>query len=357
MGLGRYIGWIALAVLAGGALAYAAQASAPTNAGMAGAIAGKPAAHAAGQGPTGLPRCENPDRAERDWGALVGETKLIPDGPTNTPTNGQVEAIQRFLLSDAYRGWCHDFSPHTDDKRMTGPFIGDMAYGTHSRVTVFYSKGVIDWMQRGRKGAIPDGAMIIKAMYATPAYVPKGEKPPIAGYAVMIRAAKASRDGWLWLLYYVPGNQSYHFEYLTSQYGASFCLSCHAQTSGDDMTFSDLSNLNGHNQVTYVEIGEKDQPADAAHPGAPPIPPSSRFLRDQRTLLGSLIYQPLALPLWQRQLGHSEDAGEPGAGARDAEPHAVGADAQGPHRRSPRAQARGRGPAEVRRQRRLRRLP
>ena len=177
---------------------------------------------------------------------------------------------------------------------MTGPFIDDKAYGTHSRVTVYYSNDVMKWLRQGRKGAIADGAVIIKVMYATPGYVPTGTPQPIAGWAVMVRSAKASKDGWLWLLYYVPGNQSYRFEYLTAQYGASFCLSCHAQTTGVDMTFADLSNITGKEQVTYVELGEEVHDVDAAHPAAPPVPAKDSPLRDQRTLLSTLIYQQLS---------------------------------------------------------------
>ena len=276
MDLGRYIGWIALVALASCALfTHAAEPKRPP-----------------------LPMCSNPDGAESRWRSLIANTHLVPDAPTSTPNNAQVKAVQIFLLSGGYQGWCHDYSPRTQNKRITGPYIGGKAYGTHSRVTVYYSKAMIAWLQQGRRGAIPDGAAIIKTMYATPAYVPKGAEQPIAGYAVMVRSAKASYDGWLWLLYYVPGNQSYRFEYLTSQYGASFCLSCHAQTSGDDMTFSDLSNLTGHDQATYVEIGDEVLASDATHPAAPPIPPPTAPLRDQRTLLGALIYRPLAAPLW-----------------------------------------------------------
>lgn len=250
-----------------------------------------------------LPKCQAPDRSEAVWRTLVTDTHLIPEGPTSAPADSQVAAIQRFLLARQYEGWCHDFNARTQDKRITGPFIGGQAFGTHSRVTVFYSNGIVEWLKRGRRGTIPDGAMIVKTMYATPSFVGAGETQPIAGYAVMVRSAKASHDGWLWVLYYVPGNQSYHFEYLTAQYGASFCLSCHAQTSGDDMTFADLSNLTGHSQVTYVEIGEEDHPTDPGHLGAPPTPPAQVYLRGQRTLLNALIYQPLSPPLWH---GNSE---------------------------------------------------
>ena len=293
---GRFIG---LAVLAAVACAYAAHGALSPQAAPATAAVTKatsPAGSAA-RWPD-LKTCRDPDRAETDWRALVADTHLVPDVPTNTPSDGQIKAVQRFLLGGHYAGWCHDSNPATDDKRMTGPFIGDKGYGTHSRVTVFYSNDIIDWMERGRKGAIPDGATIVKTMYATPSYGPFGEKPPIAGYAVMVRSAKASHDGWLWLLYFVPGNQSYHIEYLTAQYGASFCLSCHAQTSGDDMTFADLSNITGQRQVTYVEIGEKDHPADATHPGAPPIPAENAYTRDQRKLLADLLYRPLSAPLF-----------------------------------------------------------
>jgi hypothetical protein len=289
---------IAVIVLASCACAVAAQSlrsgGAPASGAREAQTASRPVVKA--KWPD-LPRCQNPDLSETTWRALVADTHLVPDAPASLPTDAQVRSIQGFLLKGHYEGWCHDFNASAEDKRTTGPFINGMAYGTHSRVTVFYSNEIVDWLKRGRKGAIPDGAVIVKTMYSTPAYVPAGQVQPIAGYAVMVRSAKASHDGWLWLLYFVPANQSYHFEYLTAQYGASFCLSCHAQTTGDDMTFADLSNLTGHAQTTYVEIGALVLPTDATHPAAPPIPVEPTYLRTQRKLLGDLIYQPLSPPL------------------------------------------------------------
>ena len=215
---------IALIVLASCACAVAAQSLQSAGAPASGASAAKTASRPVVKAKwPDLPRCQNPEQSETTWRALVADNHLVPDGPASLPTDAQVRSIQSFLLKGQYGGWCHDFNASAEDKRTTGPFINGMAYGTHSRVTVFYSNEIVDWLKRGRKGAIPDGAVIVKTMYSTPAYVPTGQAQPIAGYAVMVRSAKASHDGWLWLLYFVPGNQSYHFEYLTAQYGASFC--------------------------------------------------------------------------------------------------------------------------------------
>ena len=63
------------------------------------------------------------------------------------------------------------------DKRLrdTGPFLDGKYYGTHPAVRVYYSPEVVQWLDGGRKGTIPDGAMIIKEQYPAPAVRHEGK--------------------------------------------------------------------------------------------------------------------------------------------------------------------------------------
>ncbi|WP_162497485.1 cytochrome P460 family protein, partial [Roseovarius dicentrarchi] len=57
------------------------------------------------------------------------------------------------------------------DKRWrdTGPFVMGTSYGIHPAVRIYYGPQVIDWLEGGRQGDIPDGAMVVKEMATPPA--------------------------------------------------------------------------------------------------------------------------------------------------------------------------------------------
>jgi hypothetical protein len=80
-------------------------------------------------------------------------------------------ALYDFVNCGKYLNWARDKSV-----RDTGPFAFGQYYGTHPVVRLFYSPQVITWLKNGKKGPIPDGAMIIKEQYS-----PK----PAARYANM----------------------------------------------------------------------------------------------------------------------------------------------------------------------------
>ncbi len=44
--------------------------------------------------------CTDTVSTEKRWQSLVKTEALVPNGPTNTPTDTQVEAVQRFLLGN-----------------------------------------------------------------------------------------------------------------------------------------------------------------------------------------------------------------------------------------------------------------
>ena len=75
--------------------------------------------------------------------------------------------------------------------RDTGPFIGGEYFGTHPAVRVYYSPEVIRWLEGGRKGRIPDGAVIVKEQYAPARCPPRGQD----GGRATRRARVVDRDG------------------------------------------------------------------------------------------------------------------------------------------------------------------
>jgi hypothetical protein len=107
-------------------------------------------------------------------------------------------------------------------------------------------------MTGGRVGPIPDGAMIIKAMFTPPAA--RYDSIPdrildtmISAWAVMVKDSIGSKDGWYWS-FYGPGQSvdsagRYPFDYPNSDFGI-YCVRCHA-SAADDFTFSSLSNVKG----------------------------------------------------------------------------------------------------------------
>ena len=54
---------------------------------------------------------------------------------------------------------------------------------------------MVTWLQRGRVGEIPDGAMIVKAMW--PGAGDTTADADIDGWAVMFRDSRASKDGFV----------------------------------------------------------------------------------------------------------------------------------------------------------------
>jgi len=125
-------------------------------------------------------------------------------------------ALRDFLRARSYRdqasGWVPD-----QGWRLTGPLVGGIdggqSYGVHPAVRVWYSPDAVRWMCAGRPQSTPprDGAIIIKEMRSIEA-APLGIDPAAeclrvtaqpetvepSSWTVMVRASKASFDGWYW---------------------------------------------------------------------------------------------------------------------------------------------------------------
>ena len=197
------------------------------------------------------------------------------------PVEHMVE-ISSFLYKGLYSNWVHDVDARSMNIRPTGPFIDGTGYNTHQRVRVYYSNDVVDWLQNDRKGDVPDGAMIVKQMYPTDPESTTYPGDKVTGWAVMIRDGKATKDGWLWFLFFLPGSPSYGSPVLLAQYGMSFCLACHSGTDTDQGTFAYIGNLTGKGVNQY-------------EPGVIPNPPGPSSVRPE--LVATHSKQPPSLGL------------------------------------------------------------
>ncbi|MEQ9331225.1 hypothetical protein [Thalassobaculum sp.] len=138
-------------------------------------------------------------------------------------------------------------------RRPSGPVFVDprsgalQSAGTHGagHMRVWYSPEVIGWLEGGREGRVPDGGVIVKAMFKR--QPPGFEDMAFSGYAIMVMDHAGSWDGW----YYADGAPSgvpteasatapYGF-YDYNSFG-QYCVNCHA-SAVDNNTFATLRNL------------------------------------------------------------------------------------------------------------------
>ncbi len=176
--------------------------------------------------------------------------------PSTLPLDEYETLLFDFLESKTYQemGWA-------EDKRVrdTGAYIDGAYYGTHPAVRIFYSPEVYAWLKNDRTGVIPDGAMIIKEMYAPPAarYADLTDdeiNAQLSMWTYIIRDSSASKDGWFWGYHdtgeAVDGN-AYPFNYPDAGFG-QYCVRCHA-SAANEFTFSALRNIAGEpgNPVSY----------------------------------------------------------------------------------------------------------
>jgi hypothetical protein len=174
--------------------------------------------------------------------------------PVNMPAGEPVEFEQdalKYLSSLNYRnlGWCHD-----KEVRDTGPLIQGTPAISHPAVHIYYSPEVSNWLLNGRKGQIPDGAVIIKEQFSP---IPAARYAGIAekdlgcsnDWTVMIKNSKASYDGWFWAELWNGSNATNSmkfdnpFQYPNAGYGIA-CLRCHSSAESQ-LTFSSLRNIAG----------------------------------------------------------------------------------------------------------------
>ena len=174
--------------------------------------------------------------------------------PTSLPP-GEPVAVEKQLLAYLntldYRnlGWCRD-----KWVRDTGPLIQGMASTVHPAVHIYYSPEVSKWLLNGRKGDIPDGAVIIKEQFSpTPAARYRDIAAKDLGcsndWTIMIKNSKGAFDGWFWAEVWngsTPLNSmnfNNPFQYPNAGYGLT-CLRCHSSAESQN-SFVSLSNMEG----------------------------------------------------------------------------------------------------------------
>jgi Cytochrome P460 len=155
------------------------------------------------------------------------------------------EQLARFLQCRQYAKleWAED-----KGVRDTGPYVGGNYYGVHPAVKIYYSPQLVRWLKDGRKGAIPDGAMIVKEQYPPPAgRYRSSAPPPVSDWTVMIRDAKGAADGWYWAEIWdkqCADNNDPPFAVRNAGFGL-YCVRCHASAE-HELTFSALENIKGN---------------------------------------------------------------------------------------------------------------
>lgn len=201
--------------------------------------------------------------------ALCAALEAVVRRPSALPLDQYEAQLGRYL-----RNYCHrdpDAGWKTDKRlRDTGPYIATLAggawsgtgYGTHAPVIVWYSKEMYAWLKTNRPvdgGAppaqarpVPDGSIIVKEMYPSPAAACASVDPahlqPSNGAAVMVRDRVAAQDGWFWGWFgwsgWAPDWPAGKGNPYPNMGFGQYCTNCHA-SAADNQTFASLRNIKG----------------------------------------------------------------------------------------------------------------
>ncbi|WP_390913208.1 hypothetical protein [Pseudosulfitobacter sp. SM2401] len=155
--------------------------------------------------------------------------------------------------------------------RDTGPFVLETNYGIHPAVRMYYSPEVIAWLEGGRKGVVPDGAIVIKEMapspsaryneyralltYMHPDNPAKVEADMLAylkksglNWTVMVKDSALSHGGWFFASvnqHATLSNFDAPFSPPSGSAGDGMCMRCHA-SAAEELIFSALDNVEGY---------------------------------------------------------------------------------------------------------------
>ena len=198
----------------------------------------------------------------------------------------------------AKEGWVRDKA-----WRDTGPFVLDTNYGVHPAVRIYYSAGIIDWLEGGRKGAIPDGEIVVKEMATPPAAhyneyrgtlaakypddPAKVEAEMIAylrakgglNWTVMVKDSALSHGGW----FFASVGQSAAIDAFQPPYmppsgsaADGTCMRCHG-SAAEELIFSALANVEGYpGQPLIFRVDESWRKLEDFPPGPFNLPPWQR---------------------------------------------------------------------------------
>lgn len=218
--------------------------------------------------------------------------------------------------------------------RDTGPFVLDTSYGVHPAVRIYYSPAVIDWLEGGREGAIPDGAMVVKEMAAPPAarYVEyretleflhkddpaKVEAEMLAflrktgglNWTVMVKDSALSHGGW----FFASVGQSAEIDSFdppfsppSGQVGDGMCMRCHA-SAAEELIYSTLDNVEGYpGEPLIFRVDESWRDMEGFPPGPFNLPEVQRpaMGASEATLISDFFHNDKALQASEAQAGPS----------------------------------------------------
>lgn len=220
--------------------------------------------------------------------AKLRRPSALPLGEYQTVLNAYGAS---FCHRNAAAGWVHD-----KFLRLTGPRVATLRdgawtsknLGTHAPVLVWYSPEMVQWLRTWRaeegvqrEGAPPppDGAIIVKEMFASPTSGCREVAPehlfPSIGGATMVRDSVGSHDGWFYGFFqnepYTPDWPPRPDHPPPSMGFGQYCLNCHA--SARFHTFAALENVAGEpvHPLSYLSQEFADHgPPSPMHDGAPP---------------------------------------------------------------------------------------
>jgi len=227
--------------------------------------------------------------------ALCRELEAKVRKPSAVPFDEYEVALNAYSANFCHRnaaaGWVHD-----KFLRLSGPRVATLRdghwtsknFGTHAPVLVWYSPEMIAWLrtwrpeegvQRDGAPPPPDGAIIVKEMFANPTSGCRDVAPehlfPGIGGATMVRDSAGSHDGWYYGFFqndpYTPDWPSRADNPPPSMGFGQYCLNCHA--SAHFQTFAALENVAGEpgHPMPYLSQEFADhEPPSPMHDGAPP---------------------------------------------------------------------------------------
>ena len=176
-------------------------------------------------------------------------------------------------------------------------------------VLVWYSPEMYEWLKTNRPDhgaapeaqSVPDGALIIKEMYTSPAAactsIPwERLRPTAQGAAVMVRDSQASQDGWFWGWFGWTGWQPDWPARANSPYPnmgfGQYCTNCHA-SAADNQTFSALKNIKGEPGEPLVFLSQELLPRSVVAEPARQHPAGGHAAASQRAGFQRRLHQDL----------------------------------------------------------------
>ncbi|EPX85991.1 hypothetical protein [Salipiger mucosus] len=220
--------------------------------------------------------------------------------PSSLPLLDYQSTLYPFIAERRFAelGWLRD-----KRWRDTGPFVLDTSYGIHPAVRMYYSPEIVDWLEGGREGRVPDGAVVVKEMATPPSarYVeyrrmldylhpdaPETVETKMLDFlrktgglnwTVMVRDSALSHGGW----FFAGIGQSAEvdsfdapFAPASGQAADGMCMRCHA-SSAEELIFSSLENVEGYpGEPLIFRVDESWRDMEGFPPGPFNLPPAQR---------------------------------------------------------------------------------